>query len=131
MWGYEIPWQTGKYIFTAKITNEEFDYEKDVKFKVTIDEYEGARKKWGPYIVACDIKNKKFLKIDSGKSIVNGIIYEIKAEDIIDEGTYSSISDTNCINDEQMEEEGFLKIILNCNNKIIEGYNYVIVLTPV
>lgn len=121
VWGYEIPWQTGKYIFTAKITNEEFDYEKEFKFKVTIDEYEIAKMSGYSRVVACDIQNRKLLKIDRGKSILNGITYEIKTEDIINEGTYSYISKYDCTNYEQ--GDGYFKLILNCNSNIIEGYN--------
>lgn len=114
-WGYEVPYEMGTYIFTAKITKENREIIK--KFKITIDKYEIIEELYSSYVYACDIENKKYLKIDSGKYIENNQEYEISPEYIEDMGTHSAI------NYYHIGESGELKkLILQCGEEKVEGY---------
>lgn len=112
---YEVPYEMGTYIFTAKITKENREIIK--KFKITIDKYEIIRTNSNSYVCACDIENKKFLKIDSGKYIENNQEDEIIPEYIEDMGTHSVIREYH------IGASGeFKKLILQCGEEKVEGY---------
>lgn len=111
----EVPCEIGTHIFTAKITKENREIIK--KFKITIDKYEIIQTNSNSYVCACDIENKKFLKIDSGKYIENNQEDEIIPEYIEDMGTHSVIREYH------IGASGeFKKLILQCGEEKVEGY---------
>lgn len=121
----EIPYQKGKYVYTAKI-NLKNGLSKEFEFKITIDKYEIVKTNLEGWFCVCDMEEKKYLPINSIKfSVLNETTErEINFNDIEHLENFSAIADNYFINELAISRK-FCRSVFQCNKEQVTGYIFV------